>query len=46
MLLSCIMKEDWTEIDEETDLDVCMARQLMIEMIGGEPGAQLREQFA
>ncbi len=32
--------------DEYIDWDVRTARQLMFEMVGGEPGARLRDQYA
>jgi len=40
------MTDDWREHDRELDWDIQMARDLMIEFIGGEPAEQLREQFA
>jgi hypothetical protein len=30
----------------EVDWDIKMARDLMIEFVGGEPAAQIRDQFA
>ena len=36
----------WREVDEKTDYGILEARRLLIELVGGEPGAQLREQFA
>ena len=36
----------WRERDEEADYGILETRQLLIEFIGGEPGAQLRDQFA
>lgn len=44
VLLGCIMPVDWREI--EADWGVKEARDLLIEFIGGEPGEQLRDQFA
>jgi hypothetical protein len=46
VLLGCIMGDDWRHIDKETDYPELMARKLLIEFIGGEPAAQLRDQFA
>jgi hypothetical protein len=45
VLLVCILGEEWTGIDQQTDYPTLMARNLLIEFVGGEPGAQLREQF-
>jgi hypothetical protein len=45
VLLTCIMGSDWTGVDEETDYPERMARNLLIEFIGGEPGEMLRGQF-
>jgi hypothetical protein len=45
VLLVCILGQEWTVIDEETDYPVQMARDMLLELVGGEPGAQLREQF-
>jgi hypothetical protein len=46
VLLSCILGDDWRRHDEETGYPELMARRLLIEFIGGEPGEQLRDQFA
>jgi hypothetical protein len=46
VLLACILGDEWTAIDERTGDDELMARNLLIEFVGGEPGAQLRDQFA
>jgi hypothetical protein len=32
-------------IDDETDYPVQMARDMQFELVGGEPGEMLREQF-
>jgi hypothetical protein len=45
VLLVCILGNDWRGVDEETDYPELMARRLLIEFIGGEPGEQLRDQF-
>ena len=36
----------WRERDEEADFWILQARNLLFEFVGGEPGAQLRDQFA
>jgi hypothetical protein len=46
VLLGVIMGDDWRRADEETDYPQMMARRLLIEFVGGEPAAQLRDQFA
>jgi hypothetical protein len=46
VLLACIMGPEWTQVDGETDYAERMARKLLIEFIGGEPGEMLRDQFA
>jgi hypothetical protein len=46
VLLGVILGEDWRERDEETDYQQLMTRRLLIEFVGGEPGEQLRNQFA
>jgi hypothetical protein len=46
VLLRCIMGGDWCHVDAETDYPEQMARNLLIELIGGSPGEQLRGQFA
>lgn len=46
VLLSCIMGDHWCLVDEQMDWHRRMARDLMIEMVGGEPAKQLQEQFA
>jgi hypothetical protein len=45
VLLVCILGQEWTGIDEQTDYPERMARDLLIEFVGGEPGAMLRDQF-
>jgi hypothetical protein len=37
--------EDCRYVDEETDYPESMARTLLLEFIGGEPGESLRGQF-
>jgi hypothetical protein len=46
VLLGHVMADDWSEGGDEADWDIRMARDLMIEFVGGEPAAQLRDQFA
>jgi hypothetical protein len=45
VLLVCILGDEWTAIDERTGDDELMARNLLIELVGGEPGRMLRDQF-
>jgi hypothetical protein len=46
VLLQHIMREGWCENDADADWDIWLARQLMIEFVGGEPAKLLRDQFA
>jgi len=46
VLLGVILGDDWRGRDEEMDYPEQMARNLLIEFVGGEPAAQLRDQFA
>jgi hypothetical protein len=46
VLLGVILGEEWRDRDDETDYPQLMARRLLIEFVGGEPGEQLRDQFA
>ena len=46
VLLVCIMGDGWTSVDEQTEWHELNARNLLIELIGGEPGDRLRDQFA
>jgi hypothetical protein len=43
---AAILSEEWTGIDQQTAYPTLMARNLLIEFVGGEPGAQLHDQFA
>ena len=45
VLLSCVMGKEWCLIDKDTDYDVEMTRNLLVEFIGGESGEMLRDQF-
>jgi hypothetical protein len=45
VLFGCILGDDWRCRDEETDWPERMARTLLIEFVGGEPGEMLRGQF-
>jgi hypothetical protein len=40
------MVDDWRAGNREVDWEIKMARDLMIEFVGGEAAAQLRDQFA
>jgi hypothetical protein len=40
------LPDHWRVVDDDADYGVLMARQLLIEFVGGEPGEQLRGQFA
>jgi hypothetical protein len=46
VLLGCVLGDDWRRCDDETEYPERMARRLLIEFVGGEPGDQLREQFS
>lgn len=46
VLLGCILDDEWRGIDAKTDYPELMVRNLLCEFVGGEPGAQLRDQFA
>jgi hypothetical protein len=46
VLLVCIMGDGWTSVEEQTEWQELNARNLLIELIGGEPGDRLRDQFA
>lgn len=41
-----MLPDRWREVDENADYGIREVRQLLIEFVGGEPGAQLRDQFA
>ena len=45
VLIGVIMDRDWQRADAETDYPEQMARNLLIEFVGGEPGEMLRGQF-
>jgi hypothetical protein len=46
VLLRCVMGDDWCRVDEHTEYAEKKARDLLIELVGAEPGEQLRDQFA
>jgi hypothetical protein len=46
VLLGCIMPSDWREDRDSADYHIIMARDLMIELVGGEPAVQLCDQFS
>lgn len=39
VLLRCIMGHEWTQTDIETEYPELQARNLLIDFVGGEPGA-------
>jgi hypothetical protein len=41
-----LLPHGWRGVDKDTDYGIRETRQLLIEFIGGEPGEQVREQFA
>lgn len=41
-----LLPSDWRVVDKDCDYGIRETRQLLIELIGGEPAEQLREQFA
>ncbi len=41
-----LLPDEWREVDDNTEYAIQRARQLLIEFVGGEPGEQLRDQFA
>ncbi len=41
-----LLPDEWREVDDNTEYAIQEARQLLIEFVGGEPGEQLRDQFA
>jgi hypothetical protein len=41
-----LLPDDWRVVDHDADQGIREARKLLIEFVGGEPGVQLREQFA
>ena len=41
-----VMGDEWCHVDEKTEYQELMARSLLIEFIGGEPGEAMRDQFA
>jgi hypothetical protein len=40
-----LLPDRWRVVDEEADYGIRETRQLLIELVGGEPGKMLREQF-
>jgi hypothetical protein len=48
VLVGFILGEEWRHQDEheKTSYEIMRARSLMIELVGGEPAQQLRDQFA
>lgn len=43
VLLVCILGHEWMQADEQMDHPEQMARDLLIEFVGGEPGKVLRD---
>ena len=41
-----LLPDDWRAVDKSADYGVRETRQLLIELVGGDAGAQLRDQFA
>jgi hypothetical protein len=39
-------ESEWQDVDNKTEYPERMARSLLLEFIGGEPGEKLRDQFA
>jgi len=46
VLLRCVMGDEWCDVNEMTYYPQLMARSLLIDFIGGEPGEAMRDQFA
>jgi hypothetical protein len=46
VLLGLLLNDDWRRTDDETEYPEQMARKLLIEFVGGEPGKMLADQFA
>jgi len=40
-----LLPSNWRVVDEDADYGIRETRQLLIDLIGGEPGEQLRDQF-
>jgi hypothetical protein len=40
------LPDAWRVVDDDAEYGVLIARQLFIEFVGGEPGEELRGQFA
>ncbi|QIG92144.1 hypothetical protein [Bradyrhizobium sp. 6(2017)] len=46
VLLHCIMPHEWLKTDDKAEWEIKKARDLLFELVGGEPSEELREQFA
>jgi hypothetical protein len=46
VLLGVILDGDWRRADEAADYEVLRLRSILFDFIGGEPGKQMRDQFA
>jgi hypothetical protein len=45
VLLHRVLDWEWRRAENEAEWDIRLARDLLFEMVGGEPGEQLRDQF-
>jgi hypothetical protein len=45
VLLTCVLGGEWRDRDDQVDYRTLTARQLLIDLVGGEAAASLREQF-
>jgi len=46
VFLVCIALPGWQDNDNDADYDVKMARSLLFQLVGGQPGDILADQFA
>lgn len=46
VLLTCVMAATWLDSDEDADYDARLARQLMVEMLGGDEGTKIRNLYS
>jgi hypothetical protein len=46
VLLGTLMEDDWLCADDDSDYPIRLARQLLLEFVGGKSGEQLRAEFA
>ncbi|WP_375788438.1 hypothetical protein ACE10Z_14090 [Bradyrhizobium sp. Pha-3] len=45
VLLNCVMPREWLKADDKAEWKIKETRELLFELVGGEPSEQLREQF-